>query len=214
MESTSPSDRPARRTQQERRDGTQRALLDATVSALCELGYGGTTTLEVERRARVSRGARIHHFPTKAALLASAVDHLYNQLSDHYEQAFGSPVEGLSDAERFRHGLRLLWSIYRKPDYAAVLELQMAARTDAELREHLRVVGDRHRLLAIAAAHKFFPVLEDERALSLIETVHASMVGMLIQSPLAESVAVGEMILAMLDDLVELHLGKARVSRS
>src|SRR6185503_20711778 len=86
----SPSQPPqARRTQQARRAATQGALLDATLDALVELGYGATTTLEVERRAGVSRGARIHHFPTKALLLASAVDYLYEHLGDHYEQAFG-----------------------------------------------------------------------------------------------------------------------------
>jgi hypothetical protein len=110
--------------------------------------------------------------------------------------------------------LRLLWSIYRKPDYAAVLELQMAARTDAELREHLHAVGNRHRALALEAARNFFPVLEPERAHALIETVHAALVGMLMQQPLAESETVAELILSMLDDLVELHLGKARVSRA
>src|SRR6185436_9904932 len=115
MPQTSPSDRP-RRTQQERRDGTRRLLIEATVACLCDRGYGGTTTLEVERRAGVSRGARLHHFPTKAALLAGAVDHLYNQLSDHYEHAFGGGDAALSDQLRFRSGLRLLWSIYKQRD--------------------------------------------------------------------------------------------------
>src|SRR5262245_49365185 len=116
MQPPSTEERP-RRTQQERRDSTRRLLLEATVSCLVDLGYGSTTTLEVERRAGVSRGARIHHFPTKAALLASAVDHLYDQLSDHYELAFGKHEQPTSDLERFRSGLRLLWSIYKQRDY-------------------------------------------------------------------------------------------------
>ncbi len=209
-EYASPSERPARRTQQERRDGTQRALLDATVGALCELGYAATTTLEVERRAGVSRGARVHHFPTKAALLASAVDHLYDQMGLHYGDAFGSAERDISDAQRFGSGLRVLWSIYRRPEYAAVLELQMAARTDAELRDHLRVVGERHRALAIDAASRYFPVLGEGLSRALIEALHATMVGMLMQRPLATSDAVDEMILSMLGDLVELHLQRAR----
>lgn len=212
MESVSPSERPPRRTQQERRDGTQRALLDATVAALCELGYAATTTLEVERRAGVSRGARIHHFPTKAALLASAVDHLYSQLADHYERAFGLATG--TDAQRFRAGLRLLWSIYSKPDYTAVLELQMAARTDTELRDHLRAVGERHRGLALEAARRFFPALEDTRARALVEALHVALVGMIMQRPLAESGEVAEAILSLLDDLVELHLSKAADARA
>jgi len=208
MQAASASERP-RRTQQERRDGTQRALLDATVSALCQLGYGSTTTLEVERRAGVSRGARVHHFPTKAALLASAVDHLYEQLGDHYEQAFGGAGPGKSDADRFRSGLLLLWSIYRRPDYSAVLELQMASRTDHELRTHLRAVGERHRALALDAAVRYFPTLDVARAHALIEAVHACLIGLLMQSALAEGPEVSELVLGVLGDLVALHLKDA-----
>jgi AcrR family transcriptional regulator len=53
-----------------------RALLDAAVESLIEVGFARTTTLEVQRRADVSRGALLHHFPSKAELLVAAVDHL------------------------------------------------------------------------------------------------------------------------------------------
>src|ERR1041384_5683522 len=64
------------RTQQQRREETRRALLDAAVQSLIEVGFARTTTLEVQRRADVSRGALLHHFPSKAELLVAAVDHL------------------------------------------------------------------------------------------------------------------------------------------
>jgi len=64
------------RTQQQRREETRRALLDAAVESLIEVGFARTTTLEVQRRADVSRGALLHHFPSKAELLVAAVDHL------------------------------------------------------------------------------------------------------------------------------------------
>src|SRR4051812_37931807 len=66
----------APRTQQQRREETRRALLDAAVQSLIEVGFARTTTLEVQRRADVSRGALLHHFPSKAELLVAAVDHL------------------------------------------------------------------------------------------------------------------------------------------
>lgn len=66
----------APRTQQQRREETRRALLDAAVESLIEVGFARTTTLEVQRRAEVSRGALLHHFPSKAELLVAAVDHL------------------------------------------------------------------------------------------------------------------------------------------
>jgi AcrR family transcriptional regulator len=64
------------RTQQQRREETRRALLDAAVESLIEVGFARTTTLEVQRRAGVSRGALLHHFPSKAELLVAAVAHL------------------------------------------------------------------------------------------------------------------------------------------
>src|SRR6186713_75372 len=66
----------APRTQQQRRDETRRALLDAAVESLIEVGFARTTTLEVQRRAEVSRGALLHHFPSKAELLVAAIAHL------------------------------------------------------------------------------------------------------------------------------------------
>src|SRR2546422_865240 len=66
----------APRTQQQRRDETRRAILDAAVDTLIELGYARTTTLEVQRRAELSRGALLHHFPSKAGLLAATIEHL------------------------------------------------------------------------------------------------------------------------------------------
>src|SRR5690349_9613768 len=156
-----------RRTQQERREGTRSRLLEATVECLVELGYSGTTTLEIERRAGVSRGARIHHYPTKASILAGACDYLYLQLSDHYDVAFGG-APGEADADRVRSGLRLLWSVYRQRSYAAALELHMAARTDEELRARLLELGDVHRRLAVDAAARHFALGED-MAVRLVE---------------------------------------------
>src|SRR5512146_1580663 len=91
----------APRTQQQRRDETRRALLDATVESLIEVGFARTTTLEVQRRADVSRGALLHHFPSKAELLVAAVDHLA-EMRARAMKAFASqlPPERADRADR------------------------------------------------------------------------------------------------------------------
>lgn len=198
--------REPRRTQQERRDRTRGVLLEATVECLVERGYHGTTTLEVERRAEVSRGARIHHFPTKQVLLASAVDHLYNLLSEHYDEAFGDVTAGEAEAARFRRGFALLWSIYRRPGYVAVLELIIAARTDAELRARLDEVNQRHRALAAAAAARHFPSLAAPVAAVLIEALNATMMGLLVQRFGTGENPCEREVLALLEDAVVRHL--------
>ena len=54
----------APRRVQERSLATKAALLDAAIESLVERGYAATTTIETARRAGVSRGAQLHHFPT------------------------------------------------------------------------------------------------------------------------------------------------------
>ncbi len=205
-----------RRTQEERRATTRGALLDATIGALVELGYRGTTTLEVERRAGVSRGARIHHFTNKAALLAGVADHLYDQLSNYYAEAFdGARARGrhASDVERLRSGLRALWEIYQRSHFTAVLELNMAARTDPELQEGLRAVTMRHRQLALAAAKQYFPSLEELTARSLIELIHAAFLGMRMHAGVAAEPECIDMVLAALEESAASHLARKHHSK-
>ena len=65
------------RVPQEERTRAMRArLLEATIECLVERGWAGTSTTVVSQRAGVSRGAQLHHFPTKNALVLAAVEHL------------------------------------------------------------------------------------------------------------------------------------------
>lgn len=196
----------ARRTQEERRTATRALLLEATIAVLVEQGYRGTTTLAVEKRAGVSRGARIHHFANKAALLAAAADHLYEQLSDFYAEAFEGDRAHELDLDRFRHGLQALWSIYQRPHFTAVLELNMAARTDPELQEALQSVAERHRQLALEAARNYFPVLDEHQSRTLIELIHAAFLGMRLHSGVAADDECVALVLAALEDSAATQL--------
>src|SRR5580704_10008893 len=62
---------PPRRTQEERREGTTRKLLDAAADALIELGYAGTSVQEICARAELSQGALFRHYPTREALMVA-----------------------------------------------------------------------------------------------------------------------------------------------
>ncbi|HEU4734778.1 MAG TPA: helix-turn-helix domain-containing protein [Kofleriaceae bacterium] len=138
----------APRTQQQRREETRRALLDAAVESLIEVGFARTTTLEVQRRANVSRGALLHHFPSKAELLVAAVDHLAemrarelkafaSQLPPERAARHGDVVVGVvapGADERTGVVLGLLWQCFSGTFFKVSMELRTAARTDPELR--------------------------------------------------------------------------------
>lgn len=104
-------------------------LLDATVELLIERGFAGTSTTLVSERAGVSRGAQLHHFPTKNDLVVAAVEHLTAVRGAELEAAFAAlPRRG-----RTRAVLRMLGDHFSSPVFTAALELWVAARTDPSL---------------------------------------------------------------------------------
>ena len=137
------------RTQQQRRDETRRALLDAAVESLIEVGFARTTTLEVQRRAEVSRGALLHHFPSKAELLVAAVDHLAEMRARELKMLAAGLPDGRARTDAV---LELLWQCFSGTFFQVAMELRTAARTDPELRPVLiaaeRALRDRILLQA------------------------------------------------------------------
>jgi AcrR family transcriptional regulator len=124
-----------RRTQEERSATTRAALLDATIDCLVEYGYANLTTTRVVERAGVSRGAQVHHFPTKAELVSEAVRHLAGKRIEEFLQTM--PRLPRSEEKRVSRILDLIWEVHNGPLFEASLELWVAARTDAELRQSL-----------------------------------------------------------------------------
>jgi AcrR family transcriptional regulator len=115
---------------QKRSLATRTALLEAAIDCLVERGYVATTTIETARRAGVSRGAMLHHFPSKAELLAEAVEHLFDRRRAEFLEAFAAIHP---KADRLDAALDLLWSMFQGPAFVAWTELWVAARTDPEL---------------------------------------------------------------------------------
>ena len=71
-----PLAKPPRRTQAERSATTRARILKAAVNCLYRNGYGATTTVSVAASAKVSRGAMLHHFPSKADLMLATLTHV------------------------------------------------------------------------------------------------------------------------------------------
>lgn len=143
-----------RQTNAERSAATRARLLDATIECLVELGWSGTSTTEVVRRAGVSRGAQVHHFPTKEALVLAAVEHLNHRRLEEYRSAFASlPAGERTPGAAFD----LLRSMCDGPTFAAWLELSVAARTQPALQESFVEVAQRFREAALVVNSELFP---------------------------------------------------------
>ncbi|MDQ4143992.1 MAG: TetR family transcriptional regulator [Actinomycetota bacterium] len=73
-------------------EATRRALLDAGFELFAERGYANTSTEEIVRRARVTRGALYHHFSGKAELFRGVVEDLEAKLAQEImDNAFSLP---------------------------------------------------------------------------------------------------------------------------
>ena len=93
-------------------------LLEATVECLVERGFAGTSTTLVSERAGVSRGAQLHHFPTKNDLVVAAVEHLTEVRGAELAAAAAGAADraaadprGAADARRPLH----LAGLHRRP---------------------------------------------------------------------------------------------------
>ncbi|CRK56468.1 Transcriptional regulator, TetR family [Alloactinosynnema sp. L-07] len=123
-----------RRTQEERSASMRQRLLDATIDCLVTYGYAGTTTSKVAELAGVTRGAQVHHFPTKADLVTAAVRHLAIKRAEFAH----TQLDRLRAADDMvGAALDLLWEAHQGPIFTATVELWVASRSDEELREQV-----------------------------------------------------------------------------
>src|SRR5258705_2551025 len=129
--------RKPKRTQLERRNETQAAILSASIDLLAENGYAGFSASRVARRAGVSRGAQEHYFPKKNDLIAAATQHAMREAVEH-ARSLARPATGaadpvakfLTDSEHF----------FFRPVYRAMIEIMIAARSDRALARILNPV--------------------------------------------------------------------------
>lgn len=195
-----------RRTQEERSAEMRCRLLTATLDCLADLGYAATTTTAVADKAGVSRGAQLHHFPTRASLLAAAVEHLYAGLRADYERAF---AEIPHDVQRIGRALALFWQVWHDARLAAVLELHIAARTDPELAAALRPVAREHQHHIARLARHLFPreALAAPHFDAVLDVIQETLRGMAVGDLVDPDPARAARTLRMLEQLAAAALG-------
>jgi AcrR family transcriptional regulator len=158
---TGPDKRAAARTgadgktwQQTKSENTRSAILDAAIDCFHDVGYAATTTEQVARRAGVSRGAMLHHFSSRAELVASAVAHLNAKRLALFQRE-ETRIQRNARHTRVAQGIDSYWRQLNSKLFVVFHELQVAARTDPNL----------ERILAPAIAEF------DRRWLEMVENV-------------------------------------------
>lgn len=145
-----------RRTQQERREGTIRKLLDAATAALIDRGYAAASVQVVCDRAGLSQGALFRHFPTREALMVAVGQDVGRKELARYKKDFVA-LRGQEDPVTL--ALRLVRDRCRSRLNRAWYELAMAARTSPALRRGLQPVARRYYDDIEALARELLPEL-------------------------------------------------------
>ena len=114
---------------------TRQAILEAAVRCFVEHGYGRTTTAMIAEEASVSRGAMMHHFPSRSAVMNAVVGYLHVRRINEYRSLMtdiDSPDQKLT-RNAIRTSVESAWKYVNLPSFVAYQELLSAARTDQEL---------------------------------------------------------------------------------
>jgi len=114
---------------------TRQAILEAAVRSFVEHGYAKTTTAMIAEEASVSRGAMMHHFPSRSAVMNAVVGYLHVRRLNEYRALMSdidSPDQQLT-RKAIKTSVESAWKYVNLPSFVAYQELLAAARTDKEL---------------------------------------------------------------------------------
>jgi AcrR family transcriptional regulator len=125
--------RPQPGWRERRSEETRQSIMQTTVRCLVSQGYANTTTQIVADSLGLSRGAMVHHYSTRIDMVSATIDFIFLRM---LELVYAG-VEELAQRGTITHAESgaLHWSVLCSDEYLAYIELNIAARTDEELRQ-------------------------------------------------------------------------------
>ncbi len=133
---------PRRRTQAERTAETRLRILKAAANLIRRRGYARFRTAEVAAEAGVSRGAQLHHFPTKDSLVVATLEHVFEQaqvLSRRRAAAVNRPrdlIEAvIEDAKEF----------FFSEHFMVAIDIVLSTSTDQAVRKKILDISRKAR---------------------------------------------------------------------
>ncbi|MEE2689973.1 MAG: TetR/AcrR family transcriptional regulator [Pseudomonadota bacterium] len=172
----------------------RRRICEAAAAQLSEAGYHRTSIITVVKRAGISLGALQHHFPTKLDLVIATAEHLLNRSVKWFARAKGDLASG---RKAFTKVIRRSWrEQFQTEEYGALLEILVAARTDADLRERLKPALAHWRDSIDSELAGLLPESVDRREIEAVLTIsRCMMTGLLVHDGLLNEQARMDMVI-------------------
>jgi len=185
---------------------TRKAILDAAVECFISLGYANTTTALIAEYAGVSRGAMMHHFPSRLSVLKAVVEYLHEIRLLEYRSLMVDidvPERQLS-REGIRDSVEAAWRYVNTPSFIAYQELLAASRTDPELNSVLLPVEDHFEREFMDNVKSLFPHWQELGVLDTAnDLVQFLMLGMALSHMAVRKEERAAKILDLLTDILE-----------
>ena len=160
---------------------TRQAILEAAVRCFVQHGYTNTTTAMIAEEGDVSRGAMMHHFSSRSAVMEAVVGYLHVRRLNEYRQLMSdidSPDQMLTRAA-IRTSVETAWKYVNLPSFIAYQELLGAARTDPALASAVDEVERDFEREFLKTVRAVFPHWEQVKSLKAAhELVQFVMQGM------------------------------------
>ncbi len=118
-----------RRTQAERSAKMQETILSATLKCIGKQGLQNASTHEVCREAGISRGALLHHYPSRYELLKAAFGKV---LDDEVENLSDFSKNLKQDGTSIRSTVEYIWTRYKGLLFMVTVDYLSQARVDDE----------------------------------------------------------------------------------
>ncbi|GLQ05895.1 TetR/AcrR family transcriptional regulator [Sneathiella chinensis] len=163
-------------------------ILCATLDHIFECGFVAASTPAIVKRAGVSRGAMLHHFPTKELLIASAIEKLLEDEIEDLRRVAAAFAEHETTIDDFVDDM---WKRFSGRLFMITLDFLSYARTDEKMREALIPVSLNFHKSLNDIWKQFFRYEEksEEQVQILLNTTLCLMRGMGAQTVIREDAA-------------------------
>jgi len=203
----------ARRTQAERSAETRERLLEAAAELISARGYARLRTADVADTAGVSRGAMLHHFPSKGALVVATLAHVFEKaraVSRARAAAIDKPDDLL--AAVIADGREFFFNEHFKVS----LDIVLSTSTDNAVRKQILDVSSKARRPVEAAWSEALAARGVSPALAadLVALTLGLVRGMAIRSLWDDDAAWFERLFALWRRMAEGSLANSLVERS
>jgi AcrR family transcriptional regulator len=187
----------------------RRRVIEATISCLTDFGFAATTTQRVLEIAGVSRGAMLHHFPTRADLMIAAAEHCARAQNRHVARRLAPLEEGM---QRFLALTEATWEATRSPTGVAFLEIMLGGRSeeglDARLADVVRQLEDSQRRDVWRMAETL-GMTDQEEEVEVMSRLHtAAMRGLVLEALCSPRAKSGDDCVRLLADYKRYITGK------